>query len=91
MQHTSNISVRELYLIDGLIIFPREELLIPRWDSDRYLASGYSRLLARLDPPDIIVFLGDLFSDGFHASPKHWEDYMEVCDSFLFHFQLVEV
>ena len=61
-----------------MIFLCREEPLISRWDNDRYLALGYSRLLGRLAVPDVVVFLGDLFSDGFRASTEQWSDYMRV-------------
>lgn len=55
----------------------REELWIARKDADRYLSTTFYHLMRKLDP-DVIILLGDVFSDGFRASESQWRDYLVV-------------
>ena len=54
-----------------------EELWLARKDADRYLSTAFYHLTRGLDP-DVIILLGDVFSDGFQASDNHWKDYLNV-------------
>ncbi|CAD6195216.1 unnamed protein product [Caenorhabditis auriculariae] len=46
---------------------------LARWDSDRYLSSGYHAAKSHVNP-DAIFFLGDLFDEGMEASHGEWLD-----------------
>lgn len=56
----------------------REELWLARKDADHYLRTIFSHLMDTLHP-DMVILLGDIFSDGFHASTNQWVDYLNVC------------
>jgi hypothetical protein len=47
---------------------------IARWDSDRYLRSGFI-LANSYVKPDAIVYLGDLFDEGLKSSNEQYERY----------------
>ena len=51
-----------------------------RWDSDKYIQRGFSRMVARLQP-DVVMLLGDVFAEGYKASEVQWLDYLEVQSS----------
>ena len=75
--------VSETILVSlNVLLFPcahRDEPRIARWDADHYLKQSFSYLLSRLHPqPDIVVLLGDIFSNGFRASQQQWQDYVQV-------------
>lgn len=55
----------------------REEVWLARKDADHYLSTIFSRLMVSLHP-DVVVLLGDIFSDGFRASANQWSDYLTV-------------
>ena len=60
-------------------LFFSDEPWIARWDADRYLQRSFSYLMFSLHPqPDVIVLLGDVFSNGFVATDRQWEDYLKV-------------
>lgn len=44
---------------------------IARWDSDRYLATGYSYAKWRFRP-NAVIFLGDLFDEGLESNDDQW-------------------
>ncbi len=50
---------------------------LARWDADTYLKKSFSRLHSSLKP-DLLVFLGDTFSNGFEATDQQWDDYLQV-------------
>lgn len=57
----------------------RDEPWIARWDADRYLKQSFSYLMSSLNPsPEVVVLLGDVFSNGFRASDEQWEEYLKV-------------
>ena len=60
-----------------LLMLCREELWLARKDSDHYLRTMFSYLMDTLNP-DTVIFLGDIFSDGFQASANQWHDYLTV-------------
>ncbi|ULT95425.1 hypothetical protein L3Y34_004274 [Caenorhabditis briggsae] len=49
---------------------------IARWDSDRYLSTGYSYAKWRFRP-NAVIFLGDLFDEGFDSSDDDWHETYE--------------
>ncbi len=49
-----------------------------RWDADTYLRKSFSSLHSHLKP-DLLVFVGDVFTGGFEANDQQWEDYLQVC------------
>ncbi len=57
----------------------RNEFWLARKDADRYLSTAYSYLVNTLHP-DMVILLGDIFSDGFQASSSHWKDYLNVSE-----------
>jgi hypothetical protein len=53
-----------------------------RWDADRYLRQSISYVMSTLSsPPEVVVLLGDVFSNGYRASNQHWQDYLNVSHS----------
>jgi metallophosphoesterase superfamily enzyme len=50
---------------------------LARKDADHYLSTTFSHLMDSLHP-DVVVLLGDIFSDGFQASASQWMDYLNV-------------
>ncbi len=69
---------------------PREEWWLARWDADTYLKKSFSRLHSRLKP-DLLVFLGDTFSNGFEATDKQWDDYLQVQTLFAMYISQISV
>ncbi len=63
---------------------PREEVWLARWDADTYLKKSFSRL-----KPDLLVFLGDTFSNGFETTDQQWDDYLQVQQLFAVCISLV--
>lgn len=57
--------------------FNRYESWLLRWDADQYLKKSFSLLVGTLHP-EMVVILGDIFAEGFKASPQEWRDYLQV-------------
>ena len=57
--------------------FNRYEPWLSRWDADQYLKRSFSLLISTLQP-EMVVILGDIFAEGFKASPQEWRDYLQV-------------
>ena len=53
---------------------------LARKDADHYLSTIFSHLMDSLHP-DVVILLGDIFSDGFRASSNQWNDYLIVRES----------
>ena len=72
-------SLRILLLSDPHIqcSFDRYEPWLFRWDSDSYVSKVFSFLVSTLSP-HVIVVLGDIFAEGYKASPQQWKDYLQV-------------
>uniref|UniRef100_A0A8R1E282 Metallophos domain-containing protein n=1 Tax=Caenorhabditis japonica TaxID=281687 RepID=A0A8R1E282_CAEJA len=69
---------RILLVADPQLIGYRHEAYgwIARWDSDRYLSTGYSYAKWRFRP-DSMIFLGDLFDEGLDATDDQWHETYE--------------
>ena len=61
------------------LILYSDEWWFARWDADRYLRQSISYVMSTLSsPPDVVVLLGDVFSNGYRASHQQWQDYLKV-------------
>ncbi|EFO93945.1 hypothetical protein CRE_12792 [Caenorhabditis remanei] len=49
---------------------------IARWDSDRYLSTGYGYAKWRFRP-NAVIFLGDLFDEGLESNDDEWHETYE--------------
>lgn len=69
---------RILIVADPQLIGYRHEKYgwIARWDSDSYLANGYSYAKWRFRP-NAIIFLGDLFDEGLESNDDEWQETYE--------------
>ncbi|CAI8044326.1 Metallophosphoesterase 1 [Geodia barretti] len=77
-------SLKILVLADPHIqcSFATFEPWLLRWDSDRYVARGVSRLLVAMEP-DAVVVVGDVFAEGYKASQQDWTDYLQCLSEVL--------
>lgn len=69
---------RFLIVADPQLIGYRNEKYgaIARWDSDRYLATGYDYAKWRFRP-NSVIFLGDLFDEGLESNDDEWHETYE--------------
>jgi hypothetical protein len=74
----SKQSLKILVLADPHIqcSYARFEPWLFRWDSDKYVARGVSRLLVAMEP-DAVVVVGDVFAEGYKASERDWTEYLQ--------------
>ncbi|VDD97274.1 unnamed protein product [Enterobius vermicularis] len=76
LPHYDSQTVKILIVADPQLIgYQNEGGMYPgikRWDADRYLKKGFSRVL-RVASPDVVVFLGDLFDEGTQMTDQEFE------------------
>ena len=64
--------------ISHFVSTDREEPWLSRRDVDLYLSTIYSHLMKSLPELNMVILLGDIFSDGFQATHSQWKDYLNV-------------